>query len=73
MRRSFLPVIIASLAALWGTALMAQGIPQGTYQQTCNNIAVNGGSLVASCQDTQGNWHETSLPRFPELYQRHHQ
>lgn len=64
MRRSFLPVIIVSLAALWGTALMAQGIPQGSYQQTCNNIAVNGGALVASCQDAQGNVHETSLPGF---------
>lgn len=64
MQRSILVFVVAFVAALWGTAAMAQGIPQGSYQQTCNNVSVNGDTLVASCQDANGSWHSTSLPGF---------
>jgi len=42
--------------------IMAQGIPQGSYQQTCNNVAVNGNVLTANCQDSRGNWINAQLP-----------
>lgn len=42
----------------------AQGLPQGSYQQSCNNVSVNGASLYAECQDSSGNWKNTSLPDF---------
>lgn len=64
MQRSIPIFLVAFVAALWGTAAMAQGIPQGSYQQTCNNISVNGDTLVATCQDANGSWHSTSLPGF---------
>lgn len=64
MARSIMIAFAASVLALWGTAAAAQGIPQGSYQQTCNNISVNGDTLVANCQDTSGTWHSTSLPGF---------
>lgn len=63
MQRSFVLAFVAAVA-LWGTASMAQGIPQGSYQQTCNNVSVNGDTLLASCQDANGTWHSASLPGF---------
>jgi hypothetical protein len=63
MRRLFVLLVMGS-AALWGTATMAQGIPQGSYQQTCNNVSVNGDTLLANCQDASGTWHSASLPGF---------
>jgi hypothetical protein len=64
MSRSILVLFAALMLASWGTTAAGQGIPQGSYQQTCNNISVNGDTLVANCQDTSGNWHSTSLPAF---------
>lgn len=45
-----------------GISSNAQGIPQGSYQQTCNNVAVNGNVLSANCQDSRGNWINAQLP-----------
>src|SRR6476620_6585555 len=45
-----------------GISSNAQGIPQGSYQQTCNNVAVNGNVLTANCQDSRGNWINAQLP-----------
>ncbi|HLW53237.1 MAG TPA: hypothetical protein VKW06_10380 [Candidatus Angelobacter sp.] len=36
--------------------------PPGSYQQSCRNMVVNGDTLSAQCQDTSGNWQQTSLP-----------
>jgi CVNH domain len=63
MRRSLEFAVILFLT-LWGAACLAQGIPQGSYQQTCNSVSVNGDTLVANCQDANGNWHSASLPGF---------
>jgi CVNH domain len=61
MRRiSLLAVLSLALAA----SCLAQGIPQGSYQQTCNNVAVNGAVLVANCQDNRGHWRNAQLPAF---------
>jgi CVNH domain len=64
MRRPVGLLLLASLIALWGGACLAQGIPQGSYQQTCNSVSVNGDTLLANCQDANGTWHSASLPGF---------
>jgi hypothetical protein len=64
MRRFLAVAAFACIAAFWGTASSAQGIPQGTYQQTCNNVSVSGDTLIANCQDANGTWRTTQLPGF---------
>src|ERR1041385_9122090 len=63
MRRIFMFTLLAfALTVLTQGTIMAQGIPQGSYQQTCNNVAVNGNVLSANCQDSRGNWINAQLP-----------
>jgi hypothetical protein len=64
MRRIFMFAVpaLALFVLTMGTSSMAQGIPQGSYQQTCNNVAVNGNILSANCQDSHGNWISAQLP-----------
>lgn len=63
MRRIFMFTLLAfALTVLTQGTIMAQGIPQGSYQQTCNNVAVNGNVLTANCQDSRGNWINAQLP-----------
>jgi hypothetical protein len=63
MRRIFMyGLLAAALTVLTQGTIMAQGIPQGSYQQTCNNVAVNGNVLTANCQDSRGNWINAQLP-----------
>ncbi len=64
MRRYLLIALFALAVTIWGTEAWAQGIPQGSYQQTCSSVSVNGDTLVANCQDTNGTWHSASLPGF---------
>ncbi len=65
MRRFLTVAAFACIAIFWGTtSSAAQGIPQGTYQQTCNNVSVNGDTLIANCQDANGTWRTTQLPGF---------
>lgn len=37
------------------------GMPQGDYQQTCQNVNMNGGMLQARCQKRDGGWRDTSI------------
>lgn len=64
MRRFLTVAAFTCIAVFWGTTSSAQGIPQGTYQQTCNNVTVNGDTLIANCQDANGTWRPTQLPGF---------
>jgi len=64
MRRFLTVAAFICIAAFWGTTSSAQGIPQGTYQQTCNNVSVSGDTLIANCQDSNGTWRNTQLPGF---------
>jgi hypothetical protein len=42
------------------------GIPYGSYSQTCQNIRVNGNQLQAACQKKNGGWRDTSLNNFDQ-------
>ena len=37
------------------------GLPPGDYRRTCQNMRVEGNRLFATCQRTDGSWHDTSL------------
>ncbi len=40
------------------------GLPPGDYKRTCQNMRVSGNKLSATCQKTDGSWHDTSLNNF---------
>ena len=42
------------LAIGWLPAAYAQGMPQGSYLQSCNNAAMQGDGLVATCRRADG-------------------
>jgi len=60
-----LGVVALVTMAFWnpGTAA-AQGLPGGSYQQTCRNIGVSGSRLHATCQDGNGNWQTTEISDY---------
>lgn len=65
MHRFIVFALFASAITLWGTdKAQAQEIPPGSYQQTCNNISVDRGTLYATCQDLDGNWRNSELREF---------
>jgi CVNH domain-containing protein len=51
-------VMMLSLAAIPASA---QGLPNGSYMQTCRNVAVHGDRLLADCRRTDGSWARTAL------------
>ncbi|MCA9811194.1 MAG: hypothetical protein KC473_12710, partial [Candidatus Dadabacteria bacterium] len=44
-----------------GTDSRAQNIPGGSYKDTCRQISVVGGNLVAQCKTVGGDWHNSTL------------
>ncbi len=44
-----------------GTDSRAQNIPGGSYKDTCRQISVVGGNLIAQCQKVDGNWQSSKL------------
>ena len=40
----------------------AQGVPQGSYLQSCNRVGVRGDTLYATCRRVDGYPQQTSLP-----------
>jgi hypothetical protein len=42
----------------------AQGVPSGSYRQTCRDPRVEGSVLYATCANNDSSWQNTSLPDF---------
>src|SRR5262249_52824765 len=51
-------VMMLSFAAI---PVSAQGLPNGSYLQSCRNVAVHGDRLLADCRRTDGRWARTAL------------
>jgi hypothetical protein len=51
--------IIAGLS--WASAAEAQGVPPGSYRQTCSDARLEGGALVATCRAANGAGQRTAL------------
>jgi len=67
MRNLAILGLLALAFALCATPGVAQSIPSGSYQQTCTDInVVNGSTLAARCQDTNGNWQSTRLTNIQD-------
>jgi hypothetical protein len=45
----------------WSLPAQAQGVPQGTYMQSCGEIGIQGDTLVAVCRTMDGRGQRTSL------------
>ena len=45
----------------WSLPVQAQGVPQGTYLQSCENVRVRGDTLVATCRTGNGREQRTAL------------
>jgi CVNH domain len=58
--------MVALTITLWnpGTSCAAQEIPSGSYRQTCRDIGMNGSTLQARCQTSNGDWQSAQLPDF---------
>ena len=59
-----------SCAAIAGAAMLltfvaspvqAQGLPGGSYMQSCTNVRMHGDRLVAECRRMDGGWERTAL------------
>jgi hypothetical protein len=45
---------VALVSAGLSAPAAAQGLPKGTYQQSCTNISMNGGTLAATYKTERG-------------------
>src|SRR3954465_13967384 len=52
--------MIAGLS--WTSAAQAQGVPPGSYRQSCSDARIEGGALVATCRTANGAGQRTALP-----------
>jgi hypothetical protein len=52
----------ALLLAAIAWSAQAQGLPQGSYLQSCGNVGIQGDTLVAVCLTADGRERRTSLP-----------
>jgi hypothetical protein len=50
-------VLLAGIAC----SAQAQGMPQGSYLQSCRDIGIHGDRLVAACRTVDGRMQRTSL------------
>jgi len=48
---------------VWSAPAQAQGVPQGSYLQSCQQIAVQGDTLFAVCRAVDGRRRRTNLPQ----------
>jgi hypothetical protein len=47
-----------------GTGGPQEGVPAGSYQQTCSDISARKGTLYAKCQDVKGKSHSAKLSHY---------
>ena len=52
-------LLLAAIA--WVEPAAAQGLPQGSYLRSCNDAALHGDALVATCRRADGREQRTSL------------
>jgi hypothetical protein len=62
----WVPALVVLLTLLAGISVVrpasAQGLPPGSYAQTCFNVQVIDGTLLANCRRINGSVRPTSLP-----------
>ena len=51
----------AMLVMLAATAAHTQGVPGGSYLQSCTNVHIFGDRIVADCRRMDGGWDRTAL------------
>jgi hypothetical protein len=51
----------AMLLSLASIPAQAQGVPGGSYLQSCTNVRMFGDRVVAECRRADGSWDRTSL------------
>ena len=51
----------AMLLSLAAAPAQAQGVPGGSYLQSCTNVRMHGDRLVAECRRADGSWDRSSL------------
>lgn len=62
MRAALIGLAGLALAGFVATApAQAQGLPPGSYLQTCSDAHMEPGRLVASCRRVDGRWNRTAL------------
>jgi len=52
-------LLLAGIA--WTAPAQAQGMPQGSYLQSCRDIGIQGDTLVAVCRTVDGRAQRTAL------------
>src|SRR5215472_9963538 len=50
-----------ALIMVFGPTARAQGLPYGSYQQTCRDMRMDGDMLYARCQRVDGGWNNTQI------------
>jgi hypothetical protein len=53
-------VLLAGIG--WSAPVQAQGVPQGSYLQSCGNVGIQGDTLVAICRTVDGRDRRAALP-----------
>lgn len=61
IRILFISFALCTAMFLPGSDSHAQSTPGGSYKDSCRQISVVGGNLVAQCQRADGNWHNSTL------------
>jgi hypothetical protein len=54
----------SALFVLMGSVQLAKALPAGGYQESCQNSTVQGNTLISSCKDRSGRFHDTRLENF---------
>jgi hypothetical protein len=56
--------LVVLTAAFWSSGASAQNAPSGSYQQSCRNVGVDGSTLYANCQNSNGDWQSARLSDY---------